>query len=198
MDDKRAPRNTAAEIQTDATGLLGLAMLMGNPSGAIEWQEAEGQRDFVGSDTLPTDIHGGGRAALEQAGFRFLGPVDGDPMFQYVEFPKGWTKKATDHSMWSDLIDPKGRKRGGIFYKAAFYDRSAHMSLCCRFSYGRNYNDNAKPFEIQDCGKAIHTIPPESAASMKSWDIADAQRDAAIAWLNENYPDWANPAAYWD
>ena len=31
--------------------------------------------------------------------------------------------------MWSDLLDDKGVKRGSIFYKAAFYDRSAFLRL---------------------------------------------------------------------
>jgi hypothetical protein len=31
--------------------------------------------------------------------------------------------------MWSQLVDAEGVPRVAIFYKAAFYDRKAHMSF---------------------------------------------------------------------
>ena len=43
--------------------------------------------------------------------------------------PNGWKKQATDHSMWSELIDDKGKVRATIFYKAAFYDQRAFLNL---------------------------------------------------------------------
>src|SRR6185436_8068032 len=43
-------------------------------------------------------------------------------------------KIATDHSMYTDLVDDKGRVRASIFYKAAFYDRKADISFKRRFS----------------------------------------------------------------
>lgn len=121
----RAPRNT----EGDGAGMLAEAMITGRSEGLIEKQEAQGQRSFVASDTLPTKIFGDGRAELEAAGVEFIGPVEGDRMFQYVKLPAGWKKEPTDHSMWSKLVDDQGRERGAIFYKAAFYDRSAHMSV---------------------------------------------------------------------
>jgi hypothetical protein len=51
-----------------------------------------------------------------------------------VKLPEGWHIKATDHSMWSNLVDDKGRNRASIFYKAAFYDREAFLSFNRRFS----------------------------------------------------------------
>lgn len=92
--------------------------------GGIERQEAEGQRIFVASEVLPIDCP---QSELEALGFKFGEPVD--DLFVAVQFPDGWKKKATDHSMWSELIDPEGKVRASIFYKAAFYDRKAHMSL---------------------------------------------------------------------
>ena len=43
--------------------------------------------------------------------------------------PPGWSRQGSDHAMWAHLLDEHGRQRVGIFYKAAFYDRSAHMHL---------------------------------------------------------------------
>src|SRR3989338_5248098 len=100
MKDKRAVGNTTKQVQDDPMGFLACAMVMGG-SEAILHQEASGQRSFVGSDTLPTDIgrHSDydAKAILEAAGVKFLGVVEGDDMFQYVEFPPGWKKVATDH-----------------------------------------------------------------------------------------------------
>lgn len=37
--------------------------------------------------------------------------------------------------MWSYLVDELGRRRGAIFYKAAFYDRDAFMRLESHYGY---------------------------------------------------------------
>ena len=97
----------------------------GNPR-AIEDQEARGQAELVNSEVLPASC--GGREKLEAAGVVFGSPVDGDPLFVHAALPDGWKKRPTEHSMWSDLIDAEGKVRANIFYKAAFYDRKAHMN----------------------------------------------------------------------
>lgn len=109
-------------------------------SGSVEQQEAQGQTSFVNSETLPTDMDKEDKTALESCGVKFLDKVEGDEMFQYVELPQGWKKQPTDHSMWSYLVDEQGRKRAAIFYKAAFYDRSARLSLICRYRYESDYD----------------------------------------------------------
>jgi hypothetical protein len=52
-----------------------------------------------------------------------------DPIFCLAELPKGWKKRPTEHSMWSELVDENNVVKAEIFYKAAFYDRSAFMRL---------------------------------------------------------------------
>jgi hypothetical protein len=185
--------------------ILAEALIFG-ASGLIERQEEHGQRSFVGSDTLPTNISCGGscsaKVILEAAGVKFLGPVEGDNLFQYVELPHGWEKVATDHSMWSKLVDDKGRERASIFYKAAFYDRDAHVSLCCRFGMMFDYNrfseEGVGVTNITDGGKVIHTTDPIPANSKKNYEAHDESDKAAIEWLDKNHPDWRNPGAYWE
>jgi hypothetical protein len=121
---KRSVHNTQEEVSRNPIHAMSLAS-----PGAIERQEAQGQKSFVKSDTLPTDMSPECKAALESFGFKFVGEVPGDPLFQFVEFPPGWKKKPTDHSMWSELLDPTGKTVASIFYKAAFYDRGSHMHL---------------------------------------------------------------------
>lgn len=99
-------------------------VLGGNP-GAIEQQEADGQRALVASSQLPTD----GSGEYAALGIHVVGPSKDDPLFMDVQLPEGWTIRPTDHSMWSDVLDADGKKRLAVFYKAAFYDRKAHSHV---------------------------------------------------------------------
>ena len=202
MSDKKAPRNTTADDP-----IVHLAGAMADGDDFIPNQEAQGQRGLVNSDTLPTDMgHGGSESKeiLEAAGVKFLDEVEGDPMFQYVELPEGWEKRATDHSMWSHLVDDKGRKRASIFYKAAFYDRSAHMSLERRYQTRRDYDRQDKEgvtiAEVLDGDTVIHTTEPIKLPEDRDKQYAEARKadEAAHAWLDENFPEWQSPSAYWD
>lgn len=205
MREKRAPGNTTKEVQENPMGFFAGAMVLGGGE-AILHQESMGQQSLVGSDTLPTDIgrHSDydAKAILEAAGVKFLGVVDGDDMFQYVELPEGWKKVPTDHSMWSKLVDDKGRERAGIFYKAAFYDRSAHMSLSCRFGVSFDYDrfdkESIGVATVTDGGKVVHTTDPIPANGKECYDVSNKANKAAVEWLDKNHPDWRNPGAYWD
>lgn len=59
---------------------------------AVVSQERRGTERIIKSDKLPTDL-GSSRPTFERWGFKFLGPVDGDPLYQHVELPAGWTRK---------------------------------------------------------------------------------------------------------
>lgn len=205
--EKRIPVNTTKQVEENPAGFLAEGIVIGGGR-AIIHQEEQGQRSFVGSDTLPTNM---GRfsdydtkAILEAAGVKFLGVVEGDPIFQYVELPQGWKKMPTDHSMWSKLVDNKGRERASIFYKAAFYDRSAHMSLSTRFGVQRDYDRQEKEgvavAHVTDCGKVVHTTEPIQlpADDRKKYEVADQANRSAVEWLDNNHPDWRNAGAYWD
>lgn len=122
MTPPKAPENTTKTF--DPLTFLAEAMVHGS-GGAIERQEAQGQRSFVGSDTLPAK---GDRTALIAAGVKFGDLVPNDSLFGFVELPQGWKKRPTDHSMWSELVDETGKVRATMFYKAASYDRDAFLS----------------------------------------------------------------------
>ncbi len=130
-----------AALAAFLSGDLENAMIASTPGG-IERQEAAGQASFVSSETLPLQFNYCTKEQFEAMGVVFGAPVD--DLFQQARLPAGWVKVATDHSMHSELRDEKGRKRAGIFYKAAFYDRSAFISLTSRFSIERDWaNDKA-------------------------------------------------------
>lgn len=196
--EKRAPVNEAA-----TPPLVHLVEAMGRGSDMIPDQEARGQSSFVNSTTLPSNVRGeNARETLESYGVKFLEVVDGDPMFQHVELPEGWSKQASDHAMWSYLVDDKGRKRASIFYKAAFYDRDAFLNLNRRFSPIHDYTLREKEgvgvTRVMDGEEEIFATEPVSAEGREGYEVTDLANQAASDWLDEHYPDWMNPAAYWD
>lgn len=107
---------------------LAAAMAGESASDLIEAQEAQGQRELVNSTQLPVKVNSGDRKTLEKAGVVF-GRATGIDLFVEATLPAGWKKKATDHSMWSELVDETGKVRATIFYKAAFYDRDAFINV---------------------------------------------------------------------
>jgi len=116
------PRNTATSEAIEN-------LLVAASPGGIEAQEAQGRRELLASTSVPTEMLRSTKADYEALGFVFGDEVPGDPLFQEVTLPAGWTREGTDHAMWSYICDETGRKRVAVFYKAAFYDRKAHMSL---------------------------------------------------------------------
>lgn len=206
---RRAPRNTEREARENPFIPVGQAwadvLLGGKPTASIIASEKAGQRQFVNSDTLPTQISPDDRATLEAAGVKFGEVVDGDPIFQYVELPAGWTKRGTGHDMWSDLLDDKGQKRASIFYKAAFYDRNAHLNTehryAVEFDYDRVDREQVAVANVTDCGKVIYSTEPiPTAEGTHRYDsaISEPARQLALEWLDEHYPDWKDASAYWD
>ena len=123
---------TPATMAALAAGRLDDALTAATPGG-IEAAEAAGQRRLVAhADRLPIcgTIDGPDqRAKWEAAGFRFGERImePGRPVvFVACTFPPGWRLQPTEHPMWSDVLDPSGAKRAAVFFKAAFYDYSAH------------------------------------------------------------------------
>lgn len=213
-----------------------------DPSKAIENQERRGQQSVVRNIRLPKKVNDHSvpreflwkgvkdsmewkekylilernneiytRSIYEKLGIEILS--DSDDLFYNVKLPNGWEIKPTDHHMWNDLYDDKGRKRAKFFYKAAFYDRSAFINFCTRFSVRcvpfDNYESDVsyeerevKPWYgvIYDGDKEIYRTKGEvsSDGSVKSYDIERNQIDIVTKRLKEEYPDWENILAYWD
>ena len=94
--------------------------------GGIERQEKDGQLEQAAMETLPIKLQPD-KEEWEKIGFKFGDKID--DLFQKATLPPGWSKKPTDHSMWTDIVDDKGATRGTIFYKAAFYDMDAFANL---------------------------------------------------------------------
>lgn len=113
-------------------GPLDLPMF-GGSSAAIERMEAAGQQQLLESCDLPTK--GSDDPEFLRLGFTFGDPRPNDPLFRPATLPEGWKREGTDRAMHTKILDALGRERVSVFYKAAFYDRRAHMHLNTVYGY---------------------------------------------------------------
>jgi hypothetical protein len=98
-----------------------------NPDAIID-QEWRGQAQVIESSAIPTNLLGGiTDDVLTDVGFELGEPFKDDPMFRPAKLPEGWSIVATDHPMWTEIVDADGLAWFQLFYKAAFYDRKAHL-----------------------------------------------------------------------
>jgi hypothetical protein len=220
-DDDKSSGVSPAALMAAMNGDLKNAMIASTPGG-IERQEAEGQTSFVASETIPRDIQGliyynrydikdsdikKLTKILEKHGFKFESIKPVEEIFMACALPEGWTKKATDHSMWSDLLDEKGRKRAGIFYKAAFYDRSAHMH------FNQFYNISDEPlggWEKHDSNKSAKWITcvrngngeilnkAVETREVGDYDSPIVAKEKCEKWLKKTYPKYEDVFEYWN
>ena len=190
-------RNTSKEISSNP--MLALMMAM---DGA-EAQEREGQHSLNHSDQLPKSAGGWGdtnaAAQYESMGIKVIGPTEGDEIFLDVILPEGWKKQGTDHARWNNLLDDKGRVRAQYFYKAAFYDRSAHVNFCTRYNY------NLVPFLPQEEKGHYEIVRVESEPEFMHDDFGllihrEAPRDEK-GWIKkykDSYEEYNNTPLYFE
>ena len=112
------------DLPAGAARVMEDSVRYGNSGDAIEAQESAGQTAAVASGRLPTR---GLTEVATELGITIIGPTC--DLFSEVQLPEGWTIRATDHSMWNEVLDDKGEVRATYFYKAAFYDRDAFINL---------------------------------------------------------------------
>jgi hypothetical protein len=123
----------------------------------IEGMEADGQRQVVNSTDLPTKFNDYNlddpKAAYQALGFKLGEPHSSDPLFRSATLPDGWKREGSDHAMWSYIVDELGRRRVAIFYKAAFYDRDAFMSLetICAYARSLSYDGDLPVYDDAWC-----------------------------------------------
>lgn len=220
-DDEPDPKPSANDPQEEARRRAELGalevfaetLLGGSRGNAIMNQERRGQQDFAVSDTLP--LEGLTTALCKQlvaVGFEIETdaagnpkPSENDDLFVRVKLPAGWKKQPTDHSMHTDLLDDKGRQRGSIFYKAAYYDRKASLSMTCRFHCSTHtdatenrYADNTDYYGVVIDGDDTLIWRTADTAVYGNYKATRALQAEARTWLAEHYPDYENPMAYWD
>lgn len=187
-------------------GLMMLFRAMSGETNVIEHMEAEGQQEVVINKRMAREMSPS-REEWEKLGFEFT-EIPGDCVLCNAKLPEGWSIKSTDHSMWNDIIDANGMKRGSMFYKAAFYDRSAHMGLNRRYDVCSDYiegdnltievyfgNNKEKLFVAgQVC------IPNGATREERLSKYAEQKKLYAIAkqYGDQFFPGWEDIHAYWE
>lgn len=193
-----------------------------SPSRAIENQERREQQKVARNCRLPKRGNGGvpsnkrknclefTKNQYEKMGIKIIG--DYDDLFYSVELPTGWEIKPTDHSMWNEVIDDKGRVRISFFYKGAFYDRDAFSNFERRYDYSTlpfdDYKTHAtseerltKPWSlcVTDCDKRLKIIKERTiTTNEEKWKMMTEFDNIGEKYMNEHYPDWMDINAYWD
>lgn len=186
---------TPAALSALLQGDIGNFEVASTPGG-IEAQEAQGQKDFVASEALPVKCLRCTREQLEQIGIIFGAPVD--DLFVNCQLPEGWKKMPTDHSMWSRLVDDKERVRASIFYKAAFYDRNAHIVLENFISLSSLYGDSPIQGKVINANKEVlYETKKTELPDKEPWQVRDKLQKECELWLKENYLNYRDPLAYW-
>lgn len=193
----------------DAEMMALTALATGSADGLIEDAEARGQQALVNSADLPSRGSYGrplDKALIEEKTGILFGDEVND-LFVRATLPAGWKKEGSDHAMWSYLLDDKGRRRASIFYKAAFYDRSAHISFETFWNVKSHHGDNdefscwvenADGERFAEQGTVTHPGHDAPSETKRShYDQTQAMQDACRAWLDENKPGWEDPFAYW-
>ena len=127
----------------------------------------------------------------------------GAPGFQYVELPDGWCVVETHDSSIRKLIDAKDRQRAFISYSEdrEGWGASLHASLRFRFIVGVDSNERRVLSYVTDCDRVIHRFKPvllKDQTTPAALAAEDRARKVALVWINEHYPNWRDPAAYWD
>ena len=199
MARRRTAMATTEIENTTATafGNPGLGMFMAFP-GAIEASERSGQARLVASMQLPTKTQDP-RETFEALGFKFGDTTLGDKLFRAATLPAGWTKRGSDHAMWSYIHDEKGRERVAIFYKAAFYDREAFMRLSSRYHVQSEFPTKYTSVYVvvMDGETEIHRTETFTGTQSDTFDAETTLRKKARAWLDANRPNWNDPVKSW-
>lgn len=130
MEKKRVSNEIIEFRENMACGAGFLEVLKATEEG-IQNVEKSGQSQLIQSSQIPRMFMGGKKEDLEAMGVKFLGETPGDDLFYDVELPEGWTKKKHDggNDYWTELRNEKEEVIAMIFYKAAFYDRKAHIRV---------------------------------------------------------------------
>lgn len=232
--------NTEMDKMLTFLDVMMLAQEGKDPSQAIENQEKRGQQSVVKGMRLPkkTNEHTVPRE-ISQRGvtnsmsyeerrdivhrniyeytktqYELMGIViekDFDDLFWSVSLPAGWEIRATDHTMWNELIDDKGRKRGTFFYKAAFYDRDAFMNFETRYRIevthiadpDADYDVwSASDYQgrVYDSNNIIYstaTIKP-TGSYFEDDKLKDELYAELETFMKANYPNYTDIQAYWN
>lgn len=96
--------------------------------------------------------------------------------------PNGWVEKRLGKTNVFGIFDERKRMRGKMYYRLS---GTAELTMWCRYSITSCETADSKSFCIED--RATNQIVEGRF---------DLQGEANL-WLDEHYPDYKDPFAYW-
>lgn len=165
------------------------------------------QKDGANKDLIQARLPAAGLepTLLARLGFT-VGPVIADdPIWRRVGFPDGWRVVQSSSIMWSDLVDPQGRRRTTLFHSAkeAFitpFGRRYIAMLDYRDEVGHLNEYRAVICDIAT-GQYLQDSPWQPAPDDYNSDAYDYYADATYvsmrAELLRQFPLADDVLAYW-
>lgn len=122
-----------------------------------------------------------------------------------AELPNGWTAKSISNTYFSRLIDNKGRYRADIFRKRDIHEQDFFIRFNRRFTIKEyivsTILDDVTSFHyVLDNSKLLRIFKTDRITYNINdlYDHEAKYHEICVKWLEENYPDYKNPSAYWD
>jgi hypothetical protein len=179
-------------------------------------RSATAELESVGA--LPVSLFGKGtKEILEGFGVIFGEVIESNPLFQSVTLPKGWSFEKTDIQYTTYLLDEYDRLRAEVVYKKCFWDPDAFLRLVTRYRTVRTFKDGGLCYQVLVNGddkvlwetEILPEFTGERGDSEEEEEEYYLQLDAysqkknsliaqAKEYLNDHYPKWEDPTAYWD
>lgn len=150
---------------------------------ALEEFEHQAFSDMLALGQLPCPLSQEDDEALQKAGIR----LRGHGLLLKATLPPGWQAIQTGNRH-GQLIDDQGRVRAELFYKDELHQARGHLQMQRRFTISE------RPDGVGWCAWDIAT---QTVLFEDSSVPSDEQLESAREWLNENYPNWLSPVAYW-
>ena len=152
------------------------------------------------------------KEAFEALGFEFS-ECDDSNTFE-VKLPEGWSASnyvGRKYTHYHSIYDEKDRRRVFYLYGVSpFGGTYGYAELLCRYFVAD------KPIDEKECEYydeaslqvmyiADRAFPPGEcclreigAYGEEEWEKEEELGEKAWKYMNENFPDWRNPLAYWD
>ena len=141
------------------------------------------------------------QAVLEAAGVKFLELAGYYELYRNAELPSGWKTIHSAEGVPLCLLDGKGRVRANMFFDQ-YVQGLPHMSASCRYSVvfdsERFDKDQMGVAHVMDTTEVVYTTEPIPANGEDKYAVSDKAKALAKKWLDENYPNWKVPSAYWE
>jgi hypothetical protein len=137
---------------------------------------------------------------MEKLGFVFSIRPTKDVEFFVVELPEGWSSFGGKRG-YPLLVDSHGYTRGvtTIKHGKLTFSWMRAIVITDKFSYANSDDDIYRMYwEVTHRGQSIHfSTTIQTKHGSRSKDLRP-EYDKTVTWLDEHYPDWRSPFAYWD